>query len=111
MRNSSLEQRVAMIQNIREVTANNEKTMSNIHNIMNNTMPVNNDTIKSKNKFLFRLMVAIILFGIYAYLDWGKVEIMGYNSDEVEKMIEYNVNYKEVLNQFNNPLTNGMNIE
>lgn len=110
MHNSSLEQRVAMIQNIREISANNEKTMNSIHNVVNNTSSKTQSSFIN-NKFKFRMLVAILIFGIYAFMDYEKVEIMGYTTNDVEKVMEMNVNYKEVFNQIKNPLTNVMNIE
>lgn len=110
MHNSSLEQRVAMIQSIREVSANNEKTMNNIHNIVGNT-PSKSQSSFINNKFKFRMLIAILVFGFYAFMDFEKIEFMGYGTNDVEKMIEMNIDYQEVLNQLNNPLTNVMNIE
>jgi hypothetical protein len=110
MHNSSLEQRVAMIQNIREISANNEKTINNIHNVVSNTSSKDQSSL-TNNKFKLRMLVAIIVFGIYAFMDYGKVEIMGYGTKDVEKVMEMNVDYKEVFNQIKNPLTNVMNIE
>jgi len=110
MHNSTLEQRVAMIQNIREISANNEKTMNSIHNVVNhNTSKPQSAFIN--NKFKFRMLLAVLAFGIYVFMDYGKVEFMGYGTNDVEKVIEMNVDYKEVLNQLKNPLTNAMNIE
>lgn len=111
MPKSSLEQRVALIQNIREISANNEKTMNSIHNVVSNSAPMNKSFGTSKSKFKFRILVAIFVFILYAFLDFEKVELMGYNTDDVEKMIEYNLNYQEILNHANTQLTNAMNIE
>ena len=110
MHNSSLEQRVAMIQNIREISANNEKTINNIHNVVSNTSSKEQSSL-TNNKFKLRMLVAILVFGIYAFMDYEKVEIMGYGTKDVEKVMEMNVDYKEVFNQIKNPLTNVMNIE
>lgn len=111
MHNSSLEQRVALIQNIREISANNEKTINNIHNVVSNSSPRDASLKRSKSKFKFRMIFAIVIFGIYVLLDLENLEFMGYNTNEVEKMIEYNLDYKEVLKQVNTQLTNATSIE
>jgi hypothetical protein len=111
MPKSSLEQRVALIQNIREISANNEKTMNSIHNVVSNSTPVNNNLGIYKNKFKLRIFVATLLLILYVFLDFEKVELMGYNTDDVEKMVEYNFNYQEILKQANTQLTNVIDIE
>jgi len=111
MQKSPLEQRVAMIQNIREISSNNERTMSSINSIVNNTRPATFNLGKSKNKLKFRFLVAVLLFGIYMFFDFEKVEFMGYSANDVEKMIEYSLNYDEIIKQANTQLTNVMNIE
>ncbi|MFA9375670.1 MAG: hypothetical protein ACERKZ_02835 [Lachnotalea sp.] len=111
MHSSSSEQRVAMIQNIREISANNEKTINNIHNLVSNSSPIDIGVKKGKTMFFYRAIFAIIVFGIYALLDIGKVEFNGYNTNKVEKMIEYNLDYQEVFKQINIQLTNATKSE
>ncbi|PXV95445.1 hypothetical protein C8E03_10174 [Lachnotalea glycerini] len=113
MRNSSLEQRVEMIQNIREISANNERTMSNIHGIIGNSFST--DTVatksKSKNKFKYRMLIASVMFGIYVLLAIENLQCMGYDSKAIDKMIAYNIDYKEILEQVNVQLTNAVKSE
>lgn len=105
MKQSSLERRVAMIQNIREVSANNEKTMNNIHSIMNNSTPLENGAQGIKSKFRYRVLIALILFGIYVFSSMNKVEYMGFNTGDIDQMITQNLDYQEVFKQMNIPLT------
>lgn len=111
MRNSSLEQRVAMIQNIREISVNNEKTMNQIHNIIGSTLHMDKSVSKSNSKLKYRILIAMILFGIYVFADLENVQYMGCNTDVIDKIIGYNINYKEVLEQVNIQLTNGTSFE
>jgi hypothetical protein len=111
MRNSSLEQRVEMIQNIREITANNERTMSNIHNLVSNTAPMDTSIPISKSKFKYRMLIAVILFGIYVFSDVEKLQYKGYTTEDIDKIIAYNIDYEEILQQVNNQLTNAISIK
>lgn len=105
MKQSSLERRVAMIQNIREVTANNEKTMNNIHSIMNNSTPLEDDVQRTKSKFKYRVIIALILFGIYVFSSMNKIEYLGFNTGDIDQMMSQNLDYQEVFEQVNIPLT------
>lgn len=105
MKQSSLEQRVAMIQNIREVSANNEKTMSNIHSIVNNEKPLEEGLPKLKGGLKYRILIALILFGVYVFSSMNKIEYMGVNAQDIDKIVGQNLDYQEVLKQIDIPLT------
>lgn len=105
MKQSSLEKRVEMIQNIREISANNEKTMNNIHNIMNNSTPIDQSAQGSKSKFKYRMLIAIVLFGIYALSSSNHLEYKGFNTGKIDKIIAQNFDVEEVFKQMNIKLT------
>lgn len=105
LKQSSLEHRVAMIQNIREVSANNEKTMSNIHSIMNNQAPSDENTLRFKSKIKYRIIIALVLFGLYIFSSINKMEYMGVGAEDIDQVIAQNLDYQEVFEQMNIPLT------
>lgn len=105
LKQSTLEHRVAMIQNIREATANNEKTMSNIRSIMNNSTPLEESRQGIKSKIKYRILIAVILFGLYVFSSMNKLEYMGIGSKDIDQIIAKNLDYQEVFEQMNIPLT------
>ena len=105
MKQSSLERRVAMIQNIREVSANNERTMSNIRSIMNNSAPLAEEKTTTKSKLKYRILIALILFGLYVFSSMNEIEYMGVGSKDIDQIIASNLDYEEVFQQMNIPIT------
>lgn len=105
MKQSSLENRVAMIQNIREISANNERTMSNIHGIVNNASPKENEKQGVKSKLLYRAVIAVLLFGLYVFASSNKTQYFGIDSSDIDSMISQNLDYQEVFKQLNIPFT------
>lgn len=105
LKQSTLEHRVAMIQNLREATANNEKTMSNIRSIMNNSTPLEENRQGFKSKIKYRILIALVLFGLYVFSSTNKMEYMGVGSEDIDQIIAQNMDYQEVFEQMNIPLT------
>lgn len=105
LKQSTLEHRVAMIQNLREATANNEKTMSNIHSIMNNSMPLDETSHRVKSNMKYRILIALVLFGLYVFSSMNKMEYMGVGAEDIDQIMAQNMDYQEVFEQMNIPLT------
>ncbi|WP_099468248.1 hypothetical protein [Konateibacter massiliensis] len=105
MKQSSLEHRVAMIQNIREISSNNEKTINRIHGVVGRQTAFDSEARSTKSRFKYRMLIAIFLFGIYALASVNKMEYMGVGTGEIDRMISQSLDYEEVFHQMNLPLT------
>lgn len=97
MQNTTLERRMELIRQARELSSRNRETINGVQKIFTESEPVKEKP--RMNFFGLKILVAVILFTGYVFLDLNIGGNLFVSSEDITKAISYNLDVDSVVEE------------